>query len=150
SDDYGKKIHQLLFCRPKEGFSSHYFENMKEIAALEGFEVVPSETVHCCRDPKLRASDGMVLEPTWHENIYPAIGRSKKRAKHLKNHCAYLTKHPSFSEIHLGAVALNQLQRFSHEGVEKGMCRKSRLYFEGGDGFHITNKNGVDQFVLGE
>jgi len=149
-NDYGKKIDKLLFCKPQEGFSSHYFENMSEIAAIEGFEIVPSATVHACRDPKMRVSDGVIIEPTWHDNVYVAIGRFEKRAKYLKNHAAYLTKHPSFSDIHVGAVALQRLHRCSPEGVANENRRESRLYFEGGDGFHLTNAHGSQQYIFGD
>ncbi len=150
TNDYGKKIHKLLFCKPKEGFSSHFFENIKEIGAIEGFEVVPSPTTHCCRDPKLRASDNKILQSACGDNIYKAIGRCKKRAEYLKNHSSVCTEHPSFNKIMLGLVALADLQRLADEGTDKKNLRISRLYVEGGDTLHLTNKNGVSQYIIGE
>src|SRR5579871_5948203 len=119
ADDYGKEVHKLLFCKPKEGFSSQFFENMREIGAIEGFEVVPTTTVHCCRDPKLLADDKIVLEPTWSNNICKAIGRCKKRSEYLKNHSSASTDHPSINQIRLGLVALKQLHQLTYRSEER-------------------------------
>ncbi len=149
-DDFGKKIQKLLFCKPKEGFSSHFFANVKEIGLIEGFNVIPSETVHCCRDARLRASDGAILSPAWHENVFKAIGHSEKRSKFMQDHCCVLTDHPSFEGIHAGAVALQKMNDFTSECATGQKLRASRLYFEAGNCFRLTNKNGVQRFVIGE
>ena len=123
---------------------------MKEIGLIEGFEVIPSETVHCCRDARLHASDGNILSPAWHENVFKAIGHSEKRSQYMNDHCCVLTDHPSFQGIHVGAGALQKTNDITSECAAGEKLRASRLYFEAGDCFRLTDKNGAQQFVIGE
>jgi hypothetical protein len=150
TNDFGKQIHKLLFCRPREGFSSHFFENMKEIGAIEGFEVKASESVYSVRDPKLRATDGSILEPTCSEALPEALNRCLKRAQHLKNHAAVLSDHPFFNASSVGVVAREKMHRRTYDGIDRTTQRESRLYFEGGDCLHFTNHKNVPQFLIGE
>ncbi len=150
TNDYGKKINKLLFCKPHAGFSSHFFENIQEIGTMEGFEVIASETVHSVRDPKLRAADNSILEPSCISILEAAIDRCYKRAQHLKNHAACLSENPSVKNIGMGVVAREKMHRRTHEGINKKKQRESRLYFEGGDSLHLTNKSNATRYIFGE
>jgi hypothetical protein len=150
TNDYGKKINKLLFCKPREGFSSDFFENIKEIGAIEGFEVIASETVHSVRDPKLRASDNNILEPSCISTLEAAIDRCYKRALHLKIHAACLSENPSVKNMGIGVVAREKMHRRTHEGIGEKKQRESRLYFEGGDSLHLTNKSNATRYLFGE
>jgi hypothetical protein len=150
ANDFGKKIHKLLFCKPCEGFSSHFFENVKEIGAIEGFKVLASESVYSVRDPKLRAADGMILEPTCSEALPEAVSRCQKRSDHLKNHASVLSTHPSVRNCSLGIVARDKMHRRTSDGLVESSPRESRLYFESGDCLHLTNRHHVSQYLFGE
>ncbi len=150
TNDFGKKIHKLLFCKPREGFSSHFFENMKEIGAIEDFAVQASESVYSVRDPKLRATDGMILEPTCSEALPEALERCLKRGQHLKNHAGVLSNHPFVQGGTVGIVAREKMHRRTYDGIANTSQRESRLYFEGGDCLHLTNRKNVPQFLFGE
>jgi hypothetical protein len=150
TNDFGKKIHKLLFCKPRERFSSHFFENVKEIGAIEGFKVQASESVYSIRDSKLRATDGMILEPTCSETLSEALVRCIKRSGHLKNHASTLSTHPCVRDYVVGVVAMGKMHRRTSDGISKKSQRESRLYFEGGDCLHLTNRHHVSQYLFGD
>jgi hypothetical protein len=150
TNDYGKKLQKLLFCTPRNGFSSCFFENIREIGEIEGFKVLPSESIYPVRDAKLKAADGTVLEPTCSASLPVALERTYQRVKFLKNHAAVCTDHPSFFDATIGIVAENMLHRRTSDGLEGVNQRDSRLYFEGGDCFHLTNRDSVPKFLIGE
>lgn len=152
-NDFGREVKQLHFCSPKEGFSRCYFENICEIGKMEGFAVTHSTekySIYPVRDVKLVTQDGAFLEPTCSDNSGKALDRTKKRIAHLSNHPCVLSKNPTFNGITLGIVATNKLYQRTADGLQKGQKRDSRLYFEGGNTFHLTNKSGIPTYLFGE
>lgn len=151
-NDFGRVIEKLLFCTPKKGFSSCFFENVKEIGVLEGFKVEHSEpkySIYSIRDAKLSTADGHVLTPSCSSSLQNALVRMVSRIHLLKNHSAALTSHPSFIGSTIGNVAKAKLHQRTADGLEQGRQRESRLYFEGGNCFEITAMDGKPRYVFG-
>ncbi len=149
-NDFGRIIKKLLFCSPSQGFSNSYFQDMKDLGKLEGFEIIASSSIYSVRDPKLTTTDGIFLEPTCSSSLQRALQRCYQRNLYLKNHAAVVSEVASFKGGTIGNVALSQLHRRSKDGINENQHRDSRLYFEGGNGLHVTNASQKPMFLIGE
>lgn len=162
-NDFGRIIHELLFCTPKEGFSAHAFDNLCAIGRSEDFAVIPSDSIYAVRDPKLTTSSGKILEPSCSSSLRKAIDRTTKRNELLKIHTAFLTTHRSFAHGCGGTVAEHKLDRRTYDGIinrregiasfsnnPNGRIKDSRLYFEGGNTFCITNTKQKLVYLIGQ
>jgi hypothetical protein len=151
-NDFGRVIHDLLFCSPSQGFSRCFFANISEIGALEGFSVQPSEqkySSYCVRDPKLATADCHVLEPTCSSQLGTALERMGKLMHYKKDHVAVLTEHPSLKGAVIGVVARDKMHRRTADGLASGVQRDSRIYFEGGNCFRLTDRTGTPRYLIG-
>lgn len=151
-NDFGKVIHKLLFSTPYQGFSSYFFENIKEIGDREGFEVqYPKSTqIYSVRDPKLCTADGHVLKPNCSDHTKVAVYTRGLHALHQKDHPVVLSDHPSFVSSTVGSVGANKLDRRTVDGLKNELLRDSKLYFEGGNTFYVTDRNKNSRYIIGD
>ncbi len=154
-NDMGRQINTLLFCSPRkvphsarEGHSTWFFQNLQEIGEREGFRVLSTaDKVYPVRDPKLRAQDGMVLEPCCSGSLSKALERTRMRATHAKDHSFCITENSSFKNAFLGSVAATNMHRHAADGLKA--VREARSYFEGGNTISATNQRGECIYFVG-
>lgn len=152
-NDFGKRLEVLLFATPSKGFTNDFFENIKEVGEREGFQVRQSDTqfkAYSVRDPKLQAADGTILEPSSSSGREKAIDRTLLRQKYLRLHPAVLTKNAIFTKGIIGGAAKGGMVWRAVDGLDQRKPRYARSYFEGGNVFHLTNREGVSKYLLGD
>lgn len=157
-NDFGRKIKKLLFCQPKEGFSAHVFQNLKAIGQLEGFQVVPSDSIYSVRDVKLATAKGKILESSCSDARKKSVERTLEKNKLRQSHVAHRTKHRSFACGFIGYVAEHNMQRRTYDGIKpspgwtndpRGRIKDSRLYYEGGNTFFVSNVEQTPVYLIG-
>jgi len=125
---------------------------IKNIGLIEGFDVVKSYAVYPARDSKIKTQSGKVLEAfssKTSNTLDIAIKRCAERIKFQKKHAAVLSNNPTFKGNILGKVASAQLQGRASDGLHED-AKKARIYYEGGDVFHVNNQNNIPKFLIGE
>ncbi len=139
-----------MYCKPEANFSKDSHRDLSKIAQIENFAIVDSTTVYSVRDVKLARKDGSILEASTSGKLTESIKRSAKRSMFLKNHSSILTKSPYFKNGSLGNVAGNKLQRNVHDQIKSNQVKESRMYYEGGAVFRLTNTEGKQKILIGE
>ena len=89
--DFGKEIHELLFCQPKKGFTSRSSKNIREIGEIEGFTITTCQETSFPRDPILVKDNSKVLITYYlpsHTKVTEKLGN---RVHVWKGHPAVLT-----------------------------------------------------------
>ena len=154
SNDFGVSIRQLLL--PNESLIPHYLTNFRNLAVLFGFQVRMVEDFYFPRDLWFSRPDGSKYTFFNYSVLKHAIYMAGARDRHLKGSSAFLTKHPFFHQISVGAAredryrhcALKDLGTICPKQAEQTLCIP--LYVEGGDQYRIHNAKGVEKLLLGE
>lgn len=179
TDDFGR-ITKAYLCAKRDPSNSelksdYVFQNLKDIGAFEGFEVIPTKSYYFARDAKVRLTNGKVLRTTDTDDRYKkeAITRSAKKELFLQNNnsmCA--TEHPAFQAKRIGTgivesknhrraadgFSLTSRNSFYDENAGETLAHSSyfaeikpmRSAFEGGDIITATNSNGKVKVLIGE
>lgn len=149
-NDYGREIKKLMYCKPESNFSQNSHRDLSLIGKIENFTIVDSTTVYSVRDVKLTRKDGIIIEATTSGKLLESIKRCAKRSVFLKNHSACLTKSPGLKNSALGNMAAHKLQRNVWDQLKSGQVKESRMYYEGGAVFQLTNAEGKQKILIGE
>ncbi len=149
-NDYGREIKKLMYCKPEANFSQNSHRDLSQIAKIENFTLVESTTVYSVRDVKLTRTDGIIIQASTSGKLIESIRRCTKRSFFLKNHSAVLTKSPALKNSALGNIAANKLQRNVWDQAKSGQVTESRMYYEGGAVFQLTNAEGKQKILVGE
>lgn len=150
--DFGASIKRLLL--PADAIP-HCFSNMETLAQSLGFTLLQANGFYFVRDQWLMSREGRQQIFFDDSALTRAVDRCKRRAQYLKASAAFLTKHPMFRDIGVGAAirpsyhlrAIRDLRTFCPEGER--MAHFS-LYIEGGDQYRLHNTRGVAKVLLGE
>lgn len=158
TNDFAKVINKLLFAKPKVGVSSHFFQNIQEIGAIEGFAVSHSEEkypFYIVRDAKCKTVDGCWLEPSCSDSLKTALERTQKKRIWSKLHPIALTKSPIF-QCTAGKGVETNIHRYTPDSIpakikdNSSKYQDARIHFEGGNLFVLTNAEGVAKCLVGE
>lgn len=151
-NDFGREVHRFLLSVSTQGLNSWFFQDMAAIANITGFRIQSTEQnapFYSVRDVKLMDVKNVVLQSTRSKNAAVAVDRLRQRSHVLKNHSASLATHPSFYNQTIGQVARSELHHRSGDGLLVP-SKPSRIYFEGGNCFRITNQHQKPYYIIGE
>lgn len=160
--DFGVQIDQLMFRTPdddspetqssylKEKVKNKYLaQNIVEIAAKRGFELIFSNYSYFMRDMLIRLPNGSIVSPSTSENAFIACERAFSKNFIERTSSIGRTQHCFFHGMigagiqSLASSTAEIRERFKHE-------QTLRFYMEGGNHYVSSNGSGELRLLMGE
>lgn len=160
--DFGVQIDQLMFRKPdddsleaqlnylEEKVRNKYLtQNLVEIAATMGFELIFSNYPYFVRDMLIRLPNGSILSPSTSENALIACERAFSKNFIERTSSIGRTQHCFFHGMigagiqSLASSTAEIRDRFKHE-------QTLRFYMEGGNHYLSSNGSGELRLLMGE